>query len=159
MATHMRMKLPSFKLCQRSTHGPVRHRTVPRGMVGTSESRKSDNSPVSTDHAHAGCGCDEISGTEFSAGDSHSKDQPSLHYIKQKAATNAWQQNRASMLRAHIECNAMPSHQKCITCIKGAEYRCTQCAPWAFFCSSCFADAHRSVNIFHVGEIWEVSHG
>ena len=31
-----------------------------------------------------------------------------------------------------------------------------QCAPWAYFCAKCFGDAHSKINIFQVGEVWEV---
>ena len=96
--------------------------------------------------------------TMLADSDHQELNEPSLHYIKQKAAVAAWEQNRLSMLKACIECNAMPNDQTCIMCPSEAEYRCLQCAPWAYFCSNCFADAHRTVNIFHVGEIWEVSH-
>ena len=40
MASHMRMKLPSLKLTQRSTQGPERQRTVPHGMVSVFSSTK-----------------------------------------------------------------------------------------------------------------------
>ena len=39
---------------------------------------------------------------------------PNLHNMKQKATTTVWEKNRFSMLKAFIECNAMPSHQTCI---------------------------------------------
>ena len=159
MALHTRIKLPSLKLTQRSTHGPIRHRTVPRGVTTDSFVVKSDcdsiSEPVAPDHNDCGELGAMLSGDN---GLNHSgNNEPSLHYIKQKAAVTAWEQNRAAMLRKCIECNAMPNHQNCIMCANEAKYRCLQCASWAFFCSDCFAHAHRTVNIFHVGEIWEVN--
>ena len=45
---------------------------------------------------------------------------PSLHDIRQKAATAAWEKNRFAMLKTFIECNAMPSNQTCIMCASEA---------------------------------------
>ena len=169
MATQKRMKLPSLKLTQRSTGGVVRHRTVPRGMTNSAartghdlDDETSQASPetvrVSVDDT-ADAALVEDGELPMPGIDDFDRDHsgPSLHSIKQKAAAAAWERNRISMLKTFIECNAMPYNQTCITCANEAKYRCLQCASWAFFCSNCFADAHRSVNIFHVGEIWEVS--
>lgn len=139
------MRLPSLKLTQRSTCGAVRHRTVPRGVVGSMDSEECSSG--SNDSA-PGSDVDEVNdydndhdlNTMLADSDHQELNEPSLHYIKQKAAVAAWEQNRLSMLKACIECNAMPNDQ-------------------TYFCSNCFADAHRTVNIFHVGEMWEVSHG
>ena len=62
---------------------------------------------------------------------------PSLHDIRQKAATAAWEKNRFAMLKTFIECNAMPSNQTCIMCASEAKCRCLQCASWVYFCSNC----------------------
>ena len=154
------MKLPSLKLTQRSTHGPVRHHTVPRGVTG---SFISDNSDSKLPECDCQSDADPLVSDDFGekgSSDGYDQDfhgEPSLHFIEQKAAATAWEQSRLSMLKTCIECNSLPSCQKCIMCISEAKYRCLQCAPWAFFCSNCFADAHRTINIFHVGEEWEVS--
>ena len=108
MASHMKIKLPSIKLTQRSTHEPVKHRTIPRGMAETSKSSMVDSTSVMDPAVHVDDGNDpdyDEMGTEFSGSDCQDKEQPSLHYIKQKAATTAWQQNRILMLKAHI-CHA-----------------------------------------------------
>ena len=167
MATQMRMKLPSLKLTQRSTRGVVRHRTVPRGMTSCYSASPSEETRSQTSESPEASIEDSDATSLVDDGESpmlnfDDCDQdlggPSLHSIKQKAATAAWEKNRVSILKTIIECNAMPSNQTCIMCASEAKYRCLQCASWAFFCSNCFADAHRSVNIFHVGEIWEVSY-
>lgn len=168
MANQMRMKLPSLKLTQRSTQGKVRHRTVPRGMTSSSArspgcaddaEKSSQTSPESPGEAGSVEKSDDGESPMLIIDDfDQDHSGPSLHSIKQKAATAAWEKNRVSMLKTFIECNSMPSNQTCITCANEAKYRCLQCASWAFFCSNCFADAHRSVNIFHVGEVWEVSY-
>ena len=164
MATQMRMKLPSLKLTQRLTQGVVRHRTVPRGMTTCSSPR--DETTSQTQECPEAASFEESGATSLEDDgespmlnvDGYDQDLsgPSLHDIRQKAATAAWEKNRFAMLKTFIECNAMPSNQTCIMCASEAKYRCLQCASWAYFCSNCFADAHRSVNIFHVGEIWEV---
>ena len=33
---------------------------------------------------------------------------------------------------------------------------CTHCAPWVYYCDQCFAEAHSKINLFHIGEVWEV---
>ena len=163
MASHRRMKLPSLKLTQRSTYGPVRHRTVPRGVTGlfTYDNSASDaklaESDCHSDADHPLVPDDFGEKGSIDGYDQDSHGEPSLHFIKQKAAATAWEQNHLLMLKTCIECNSLPSCQKCIMCTYEAKYRCLQCAPWAFFCSNCFADAHRTINIFHVGEEWEVS--
>ena len=156
MASHMRMKLPSLKLTQRSTQGPARQRTVPRGMVsvfsGTKQAERDGRHSDVADHDSSESSF--LGNVDSGDGDSN---EPSLHFIKQKAAAAAaWEQNRVSMLRTYIECTAPTSDQKCVMCGNEAKYRCLQCAPWVHFCSTCFAEAHRKLNIFHVGEVWEV---
>ena len=51
-------------------------------------------------------------------------------------------------------CNAMPTDNPfCIKCgSEAANYCCLQCAPWAYYCHQ----SHTVINLFHVGEVWEV---
>ena len=82
--------------------------------------------------------------------------EPSLHEIREKASTEAWDSIRTALRDVAVECNSMPSGQKCILCSTLAEYRCIECAAWAFYCPECCGNAHQSVGIFHTGEIWQV---
>lgn len=63
--------------------------------------------------------------------------EPSLHEIKEKASTAAWASIRHSLRSVAVECSGMPIGQKCIHCVADAEYRCIDCASWAFYCSQC----------------------
>ena len=80
-----KIKLPSLKLTQRSTHGPTRHRTVPRGVTTDSFVVKSNcdsiSDPVVPDHNDCGEPGEMLSGDN---GLKHSgNNDPSLHYIHQ----------------------------------------------------------------------------
>ena len=80
----------------------------------------------------------------------------SLHAIKQRTATEAWEHVCSTMLKAVVESNTMPADQCCINCSNCAIICCVQCAPWAFYCQKCFGVAHSRINIFHTGQVWEV---
>jgi len=66
---------------------------------------------------------------------------PSLHTIKEKAVTAVWNKVHPALLKSAEECNAMPTTQCCILCPSNAMYRCIQCAPYAYFCQSCFCQS------------------
>ena len=158
MAWRMRVKLPALKVTKRTKEGVVRC-SLPRGR-GLTESTADAGAASLPAHLD----CDERAAI-VDAGDvgvDMAKTQPanasevSLHYVKQKAATAAWNQVRPALLRAAIEESAMPAGQCCINCPEGATHRCTQCAPWAYYCQQCYDEAHSKTNFFHVGEVWEV---
>ena len=85
-------------------------------------------------------------------------DAPSLHTIKQKSNVSVWEGVRAALRAAAVECSGLPIGQKCILCSSLAEYRCVECAPWAFYCPECFGNIHSKIGIFHTGEIWQVQY-
>ena len=72
--------------------------------------------------------------------------------MKQKAATASL----PSTVKEAVEENAMPVGQCCIYYPECATHCCSQCAPWACYCDQCFAEAHSKINLFHIGEVWEV---
>ena len=159
MAWRMRLKLPSFQVTQRTGTGSTVRRNLPRGRkgncvgdeqlssggeVGSSDLTTTDFSPMSI-----GTVTEDIQ-------DCSSQPEVSLHAIKQKAATAAWTHVRPALLKAAVECSAMPVAQCCILCLESASYRCIQCAPWAYFCQNCFSEVHSKINFFHTGEVWEV---
>ena len=81
---------------------------------------------------------------------------PSLHEMREKAAVEGWSHVRLALLKTTVEGNSMPTDQTCILCGCEATHRCLNCGPQAYFCAQCFGDAHSKMNMFHVGEIWEV---
>ena len=153
MAWRMRVKLPSFKVTQRCSTSTTRC-NYPRGKSIVKESQEGgmedtvqpeeDLSYKPDDHRDTS--------TDFAA-----EGLPSLHSISQKAAVVAWGQVRSALLDAVIESNAMPADNPfCIKCSEAANYRCLQCAPWAYYCHQCYINSHTVINLFHVGEVWEV---
>ena len=159
MAWQMRFTLPKFKVTQRASLG-VTHFTLPRGRRGDDRASTSgipDSSEVDMEKdEETGPRLDDSASFQRTTGLTDDDPMVSLHYIKQKAATAAWGRARPALLKAAVEGSAMPLGQCCISCGDAATCRCIQCAPWAYYCSKCFAQAHTKVNIFHIGEVWEV---
>ena len=162
MAWRMKLKLPSFKVTQRCTGSGVARSLVPRGRTNPpvqvgDENRSNSQALDSVDNAESD---DDVPGLDslWDFNEVHSKItvEPSLHEIKQKGSVQAWANIRPTITKATVECGAMHSKQCCLLCGSEALYRCIQCAPWAHYCSTCFSNVHSKVNIFHVGEIWEV---
>jgi len=159
----MRLKLPTFKVTQRTGTGSAVRRNLPRGrrddissdVCAGAAQLSSDGEEGSSDLTTS---TDFLSGSlDIMTGSIEGCSQPevSLHAIKQKAATSAWNQVRPALLKAAVEFSAMPMAQCCILCPESATYRCIQCAPWAYFCKTCFGEVHSKIN-FHTGEVWEV---
>ena len=151
----MKLSLPKFKVMQ--IGDTKSHRNIPRGRITT-------GSTVCPSHSKTDAAVDEMpmDMPEFSLEQPLSNEREatpsvSLHAIKQKASVAAWDQMRDVLLRTAIESSALPIDQKCILCTEPAIYRCTQCGAWAYYCKSCYSQAHSMTNIFHVGEVWEVS--
>ena len=152
MAWRMKLKLPKFKVTligEKNTH-----RSVPRGRnEGDSHLTTEDLSPSHSDER-----------PDFylepslpeSVDDNQTGAGVSLHAIKQKAVTSAWDQVRTTLRRAAVENSAMPTDQCCIMCSEPATHRCTHCGAWAYYCANCFGSAHSTTNFFHVGEVWKV---
>ena len=161
MAVRFKLKLPSFRVTQRSTTGEIKHRLTPRGCTSEDKGLTAlyncgdatvTEPPASADPGSGARILDDISGASFPP-----VTEPSLHSLAQKALVGNWNKIRPDILRTAIECNAIPPKQKCMLCsADNAIYRCLKCAPWAHYCSLCFGDAHRRTNLFHTGEVWEV---
>ena len=153
MAWLMKLKLPKFKVTHIAESNT--RRSLPRG-------RKEAGSGVFLEHdlpTH----CDDAEpdfhlepSVPESIDVSHTGAGVSLHAVKQKATTTAWESVRALLRGAAIESCAMPISQDCIRCANSATHRCTQCGAWAYYCASCFSQAHLLTNFFHVGKVWEV---
>lgn len=150
MSWHMKLKLPSFKLTRRCGDSAV-EQNVSRGIASQTSVQES---PVAgSEYEEDGAfGVNDISESE----DFQAVPEPSLHAIKQKSTVLAWEGVRAALRTAAVQCSAMPIGQECILCSELAEYRCLECAAWAFYCSECFGNVHSKVGIFHTGEIWQV---
>ena len=82
-----------------------------------------------------------------------SKQLPSLHVIKQKAATAAWEAIRSPLLNACVEINSFPSNQLCTYCnTNEARFRCHQCGPYTYFCFDCLKQNHTKTSVLHSPE-------
>ena len=84
-------------------------------------------------------------------------EDPTSYELECKASVAAWEEVRSSIFIAVTESYAMQNNQKCFNCENSAILRCVRCGPVAFYCEKCFSEFHKSVNIFHVAEKWEVS--
>ena len=114
MAWRMKVKLPVFKVTQRSSSGLV-SRNIPRRQNTTSSSCGDDtNDPL----VEAGtCEGDPFVSSSFmpmeptlqSSGDSVGQNV-SLYAVKQRASTAAWAQIRSVLLNTAVESSAMPSN-------------------------------------------------
>ena len=139
-----------MKVTQRSTTGETVRREIPRGCIGgeTSQDRSSCDSNSFPLHEQE---------FDFSGHmDDTSSFEPSLHRIAQEAAVTNWNTVRPAILKAAIESSALPSNQYCCLCSNEATFRCLQCSPSGYFCHQCFGDIHSKINIFHIGEVFEV---
>ena len=155
MAFCMKLKLPKFKVNQRIGAGIATRRDLPRGRKETTFTEESQGGSSISDHDHAG---------DIPHNESQLQQAPivegadaSLHTIKQKAVTAGWDDVRSSLLKAAVESSALPTSQCCIKCPNPATHRCIQCGALAYYCRTCFEEAHSVTNLFHVGEVWEVS--
>ena len=147
MAWHMKLSLPKFRVTQ--IGATTCHRNLPRGRKATGCVPTTSALPAVADDTPCVVTEDMLESNEADP-------TASLHAIKQKASTAAWDQVRALLQKAAIESNALPSDQCCILCAAPATHRCTGCGAWAYYCTSCFGQAHSVANFFHVGEVWEV---
>ena len=168
MAWRMKLKLPSFKLIQRSARGGAVYRNVPRGQRCASQqllsAKEIEMASESIREDEDGVVRDREGGTELAGSweigdgmeESHSP-HPSLHQIKQQANAAAWNGVRSLFLKAATESSALPTSQCCIKCSDVAHYQCIDCGPVAYFCHVCFGEVHSCTNLFHAAEIWEVN--
>ena len=167
MAWQRKLKLPSLKVVQRSTSGKVVYRQVPRGSTSTQAVKNPDEPEQWTptveghrDHegAHEEHCHHELHTVFMDDSTAGIKSEPSLYEITRKAMTEVWKEIRPSLLKATVESSAMHPDQLCMLCNASAFYRCLQSAPWAYYCSECFKDAHSRINLFHTGDVWEVQY-
>ncbi len=154
----LKLHLPSFKATVRSIGEGTSERTIERSRrIPTSEDdlKSLEVSTDKTDTAEAQASSSLYINTV--ADNPELKNEPTLHEIKQKANVKGWAEIRQDMLKAAIQCCAMPLEQVCVHCtIMEAKYRCLQCSSWAYYCDECFGGIHHKSNLFHVGEVWEV---
>ncbi len=78
-------------------------------------------------------------------------------YMKcfRKNLLSPWEKMRHQLLKASMESEALPPDTLCFVCgLNKASHRCLQCSSSLFYC---FSAAHVKTNLFHKGEIWEVS--
>ena len=150
-------KLPSFKVTQKVRGGRTVHRTVPRGGV-IQDAHDRDSSTSKADAVMEDGDDQPTEVIESTVDVDHVGADISLHAIREQASARAWQEIRPQLLRAAVEASAMPQTQVCIMCTERALYRCCECGSNAYYCQECFKKAHSKVNVFHVGEIWQVKY-
>ena len=162
------MKLPAFKVTQTSCSGSTVHRHIPRGQFKASTSQYTDAIDCEVQESESQHEHEEsvdIESNEHVMSESNLNfpsrmdclgQNVSLHAVKQQASACAWSQIRSVLRTAVIESSGMPKNQLCISCPEKALYRCIQCGPNSYYCYDCFGGAHKLVNIFHVGELWQV---
>ena len=129
MAWRMKVKLPVFKVTQRSLSGLV-SRNIPRGKNTTSSSCGDDTSDPLVEAGT--CEGDPFVSSSFipmeptlqSSGDSVGQNV-SLYAVKQRASTAAWAQIRLVLLNTAVESSAMPRNQSCIMCPEAAVGVCS----------------------------------
>ena len=80
-----------------------------------------------------------------------------MHEIENRASVAAWKTITKGLIDVVVESQAMLPSTSCILCEIPANVRCKQCGPRTFFCIECFEKLHQHINIFHIGERWEVS--
>ena len=164
MAGRFKYKLPPLRVTMRSTSGKVSDRYIPRGSKSQHQPEQQmvmkDPQLVVMDEEEQQMVMNEEAGNWMAKTVGNRLEEetlPSLHEISQKQATESWNRIRPELLKVAIASEAMPDNQKCLLCsIEDASCRCLQCGPNVFFCRNCFAAAHRQVNVFHTGEIWQV---
>ena len=153
MAWRGTQKLPRFRVHQRAS-GFEKRSIVSRGQkVNTSSANAIGNASPPDDNE---ADLHEHSYSPIEDQDSSHTD-PSLHEIKQSANVEAWSKVRSTLLKAATESQSMPNEQQCALCQTQATYRCVECGPLVYFCSTCLGVAHSKTNLFHTPELWEVS--
>ena len=162
MAKRLNVKLQPFKFTKRSTTGGVTHHLVPRGCTSKARgctSRQSEDSVLEPQENAPGSSPGLFHGEsvqEFRH-DMAADNLPTLHQVFQKQSIESWRKIRLDMLKVVIGTEALPEDKLCFVCNSEiATYRCLQCSPGLYYCSSRFESAHSRTNIFHSAEVWEV---
>ena len=75
---------------------------------------------------------------------------------RKERLTESWEKVRGDIFKAFTESSAPPNNCKCYECGSIGEIRCQSCGPFTFYCCECSIKVHKSVNVFHLLEIWKV---
>ena len=170
-AFHRRLKLPTLKVTQRFPGGEESkdlHRgatdaewVVPDTNQRVNSQDEADCNQLqqqsSSDPSSTIANPEDLFYTGLQDPDFNSLEEPSHHELQSKASICAWEALRSKFLSAVVESSAMPEEQTCLSCDNPAEFRCQRCGPVSFYCYACYKSHHKSTNIFHVAERWEVS--
>ncbi len=158
----MKLKLPPFRVTQRSTSGKVSHHILPRlcGLEGKANVSASGDGLALDINCQAielcECHTDVLTSGGTNKDTRESVPSSSLYELDQENSAESWRKARSTLLKIVVESEALPEAQLCISCNNSALYRCLQCGPRAYFCNHCYEAAHLATNLFHTGEIWEV---
>ena len=153
--SYSKFNLPVLKLTHRPTTAPKTVTFVHRSSSSHLDSVPVDYSGLDSGPElgtldHKGCFLEESSSSGLESC------EPTEHELSCKSSVAGWEGIRLKLRTSVTEGAAMPLGQKCIMCEETACYRCQQCGPLGYFCSSCFMKLHSRINIFHVPEQWEV---
>ena len=160
-AVKRRVRFPRFKTREKRVGTQeVVHRTLTRGSekaqpleITSIDECASQGEPE--DHCTSELPVQQYSNTDNDSPTAVSL--PSLHKIKQKASIVAWEAIRPAILNTVTESFATPKDQLCTYCdVMPASFRCLQCGPSVYYCSSCLHDWHKNNNVFHTAEEWKV---
>ena len=161
-AVKRRVRFPRFKTREKRVGTQeVVHRTLIRGSekaqpLEITSINESASQGEPADHCTSELPVQQYSNTDNDSPTAVSG-LPSLHKIKQKASIAAWEAIRPAILNTVTESFAMPKDQLCTYCdVMPASFRCLQCGPSVYYCSSCLHDWHKNNNVFHTAEEWKV---
>ncbi len=158
--------LPNMRVRQRSTKGKSKFKSISRGHNKTGlkplckKIRESSPDPASQESEEFETQfCDDYDWDPLASfsNELNKRDLPSLYAVKQEITTVSWQAVREKLRNACVESYILPDDQLCMICsIAKADMRCTRCGSNAYFCQECWTASHKTINIFHTPEVWEV---
>lgn len=153
--SYRQITLPVLRVTRRSTSGSKSLEVLHRGS-GKEEYQENADSQLSTTSTPA---MPLDNNPDFQLRSlSQELNEPTVHELERKANVAGWEKVRKEILNIGVGMEAMPYQQQCNICQKcSATIRCRRCGPFGYYCQSCFKDQHSKVNMFHIGETWEVN--
>ena len=162
--------LRPLRLTHRTTDDVTECRDVHRGLIGVEETPSHDKQLHTLEEDDAADSPINTPGQEYKSLEcSHfivicislvvlpELNEPTCFELESEASVAAWEEIRRRILHVITESCVIRIGQQCCNCKQHAILRCLLCGPAAFFCEDCFSFLHRSLNILHVAEKWEVS--
>lgn len=152
--SYSQVTLPPLKVTKRSTSGSESFEVLHRGSEKEASQEYSSHQLNPSAHTDPG-GTPALDIPLISP--NHELFEPTTHELERKGNVAGWEKVRTEILKIGIEMEAIPPQQQCNICQScSAAVRCRSCGPMGYFCYPCFKDRHSKVNMFHIGEKWEV---